>query len=224
MEVTRQLTVCGGRQEKQLFPFGSSGFRVGFGHGRTRSGPGKGIALPRLPERPFRADDPLHLEEQWVPRGSLPEFLRPRWRATAVPQSVPAFHPGNASVGTPLLRRSQRSPLSPARHDLSNPTRVLWSLPSPRRAPPNLTPRPLCLVGCHAVVSRQGEGAATWAGEPGCCSQRGAERGPTSPARGLRQGWIGSPRIPMRGMGGAAAGPPRVTAAWRAGTERKPSP
>ena len=110
---------------------------------------------------------------------------------------LPAFNPGNASVGTPLLRRSQRSPLSPAWHDLSNPTRVLWSLPAPRRAPPNLTPRPLCLVGCHAVASRQGEGAATWAGEPGCCSQRGAERGPTSPPRGRRQGWIGSPRIPM---------------------------
>ena len=96
---------------------GSIGFRVGFGNGRTCSGPGTGIALPRLPERPFRASDPLHLEEQWVPRGSLPEFLRPRLRATAVPQSVPAFHPGNASVGTPLLRRSQRSPLSPARSD-----------------------------------------------------------------------------------------------------------
>ena len=80
---------------------------MGFGHGRTRSGPGKGIALPRLPERPFRA----------LPGGSLPEFLRPRLRATAVPQSVPAFHPGNASVGTPLLRRSQRSPLSPAWND-----------------------------------------------------------------------------------------------------------
>ncbi len=26
---------------------------------------------------------------------------------------------------------------------------------------------------------------------------------PTSPARGLRQGWIGGPRIPMRGMGGS---------------------
>ena len=84
---------------------GSIGFRVGFGNGRTCSGPGTGIALPRLPERPFRA----------LPGGSLPEFLRPRLRATAVPQSVPAFHPGNASVGTPLLRRSQRSPLPPAR-------------------------------------------------------------------------------------------------------------
>ena len=116
---------------------GSSGFRVGFGNRRTRSGPGKGIALPRLPERPFRA----------LLGGNLPEFLRPRLRATTVPQSVPAFHPGNASVGTPLLRRSQRSPLSPAQHESANPARVLRTLPAPRRASINLNRRRPCLVG-----------------------------------------------------------------------------
>ena len=121
---------AGGLPPHRFFPlltfFGSSGFRVGLGSCRTRSGPGKGIALPRLSERPFRA----------LPGGSLPEFLRPRLRATAVPQSVPAFHPGKASVGTPLLRRSQRSPLAPARnyphHFLESPFSFCPAAPAAR--------------------------------------------------------------------------------------------
>ena len=52
------------------------------------------LSLPHLSERPFRAP----------PGGSLLEFLRPRLLSTAVPQSVPAFPPGRASVGSPLLR------------------------------------------------------------------------------------------------------------------------
>ncbi len=81
-------------------------------------GPGKGLALPRLPERPFRG----------LPGGSLPEFLRPRLPVTAVPQSVPAFRPGKASVGAPLLRRSQRSPVSPAPQSPHNTTPEAFGL------------------------------------------------------------------------------------------------
>jgi hypothetical protein len=57
------------------------------------------LSLPHLSERPVRAHHPLHEQEQRVPGGSLLEFLRPRLLSTAVPQSVPAFPPGRASVG-----------------------------------------------------------------------------------------------------------------------------
>ncbi len=114
---------------------------------------------------------------------------------------LPAFHPGNASVGTPLLRRSQRSPLSPAWHDLSNPTRVLWSLPAPRRAPPNLTLRPLCLVGAmpsravRARVPRHGQAspAAVRSGGP-------SEARPALPVGSDRAG-SGAPAFRCGGWG-----------------------
>ena len=71
--------------------------------------------------------------------------------------------------------------------------RGFWTLPAPLRGGTNRKAWHPCLVGRQARASRQGEGAATLAGEPGRCSQR---RGEADDPLHLEEQWVprGSPR------------------------------
>ncbi len=92
---------------------GSSGFRVGFGSCRTRSGPGKGTARPRLSERPFRAlpgvrrldaptrrvAHPSGIPVPVVARDHSGVDLWSRWHAPSAPAPLAASLPRQSGAG-----------------------------------------------------------------------------------------------------------------------------
>ncbi len=70
--------------------------------GGEERGTGVGrVPAPAPPERPFRTPAD----------GSLPEFPQPRFQATGVLRSVPAFLSARVTEGSPLLRRRSQETL-----------------------------------------------------------------------------------------------------------------
>ncbi len=207
-------------------------------------GPGKGLALPRLPERPFRAvpgvRNPDAPSRRIAHPSGIPSAAVARNRGASVSSGFPSrqrlggLHDATArsgttrKAGTPVQAPPAKSALTrfPGPAGSVQPrARGVWTLPAPLWGGANRKAWPPCLVGRQAVASRQGEGAATLSGEHGRCSQRRAVRGPTAEACGLRPQRIGGPPPSEVGAGGSrsrpAAGYPllctmqRVRSAWR---------